>query len=188
MVEWHVITNGSPPPTFALSLANPTTTNTIAFVAESDGKTYGNSCAGSTICGKPLLAIDSTNLTLTVSFTAPVTNIARPEIVIPVNGVDGQFGPLASGAWVFHILGRSYPFDVTEAPLSLSIERLANSLAFQLSWPVSGDPFALEFSDILPAQNWQAVTNPPTASNNLNTIQIQGADIARIFRLRQISF
>lgn len=186
-VHWHRVTFDSPPPAFALVPANPTTTNLISFVAPSDGKTYANYCFASALAGNPALTIDSTNKSITVSFSAPVTNVACPAIVVPVSGVDGQLGRLSAGAWVFKILQNTYTFDVAEAPLRLSIEPLTNSSAFQLDWPVSGDTFVLEASDGLAPGNWQAVTNPPVTLSNRNTLQIDVEFGSRFFRLHRLN-
>lgn len=185
-VRWHNVANESPPATFALNPANPTTTNVISFVAPTDGKIYVNSCFAAIACGNPALTVDLTNRTITVSSSAPLTNIACPEIFFPVSGVEGQFGPLSGGTWVFAILQDSHPFSVTEALLPLSIEAFTNALLFQLCWPVSGEPFTLEFNDGLSSGNWQAVTNPPATSSNRNTVQIHGASGSRFFRLRRL--
>ena len=186
-VRWHYIGQGSPTVTFTLNPANPTTTNVISFVAPTDGKLYINDCFASVTNGNPALTVDSTNQTITVSFSAPLTNIFCPQIVAPVSGVDGQFGPLSAGAWVFDILQNAYPFSVAEAPLPLSIQAGTNSSAFQLDWPVSGDTFVLECNEGLAPGNWQVVTNPPTTSSNLNTVLIYGDSGSRFFRLRRLS-
>ena len=166
--------------------ASPTTTNAIGFVAPTDGKIYGNSCLAAFACGNPSITVDSTNRTITVSFSAPVTNVFCPEIIAPVSGVEGQFGPLSAGTWVFEILGYSYPFNVIEAPLTLSIQELTNSSTFQLYSPVSGDTFVLEFNNALSSGNWQSVTNTPTISSNRNTVQIPGGVGNGFFRLRRL--
>ena len=183
-IQWHYIGQGSPPLTFTLNPANLTTTNVISFVAPTDGKIYGNSCFASFANGNPAITVDSTNQTIMVSFSAPVTNVLCPLIVAPVSGVDGQFGPLSAGTWVFDILQNAYTFDVAEAPLALSIQAITNSSTFQLAWPVTGDLFVLEFKDGLAPGDWQVVTNPPTISGNLNTVVIHGDSGSRFFRLR----
>ena len=184
-VRWHVITNGSPPVVFALDPAKPTTTNVISFVAPTDGNVYINYCWASVVNGNPAITVDVTNQTIAVSFS-PFTNIACPLVVVPVSGVEGKIGPLSAGTWVFESLQNSYPFHVTEAPLMLSMQALTNSSAFQLGWPVSGDTFALEFNDGLAPGNWQAVTNPPVALSNRNTVQIYGGSGSRFFRLHRL--
>jgi len=186
-VRWHSVTNDSPPPAFTLNPAHPTITNTASFVASTDGKIYGNACFASVSCGNPAITVDATNQTITVSFSAPLSNKYCAEVWLPVSGVEGQFGPLSAGTWVFRILRNSYPFSVTEAPLPLTITALTNPFMFQLCWPVSGESFALEVNDGLGSGNWLALTNPPTASSNQNTVQISGASASRFFRLRRLS-
>jgi len=186
IVQWHVVTNGSPTVAFALIPANPTTTNVISFVAPTDGKAYINYCLAAVVNGNPAITVDVTNQIITVSFSPPPTNVACPEIVLPVDGVEGQFGPLTAGTWVFDILQNAYMFNVTEVPLLLSIRALTNSSALQLEWPVSGDTFALEYNDNLAQGNWQAVTNPATILSNRNTVQIYADSVSRFFRLRQL--
>jgi hypothetical protein len=187
-VRWHPVTNGSPPTTaFALNPANPTTTNVISFVAPTDGKIYVNECSAAFDNGNPAIAVEITPRAIAVSFSAPITNVFCPTIVAPVSGVDGQFGPLGAGTWVFDILQNTYSFSVAEAPLPLSIQTITNSSAFQLGWPVSGDAFVLEFNDGLAPGNWQVVTNPPTTSSNLNTLLINVDSGSRFFRLRRLT-
>ena len=185
-VQWHHVTNGFPPTVFALNPADPTTTNVISFVAPTDGKIYGNDCFAWASNGNPAITVDSTNQTITVSFSMPPTNYVCPFIFLPVEGVDGQFGPLSAGTWGFDILRNSYRFSVAEAPLPLSIQALSNSSTFQLDWSVSGEAFVLEFSDGLAPGNWQVVTNLPTTLSNRNTVQIYGDSGSRFFRLRRL--
>jgi len=185
-VQWHRLSLGSPPLGFALNPTNLTTTNTISFVTPTDGKIYANACFACVSCGSPAITIDTTNQTITVSFSAPLSNSVCPDIAAPVSGVDGQLGPLSAGTWVFGILQNAYPFSVAEAPLLLSIQALTNSSMFQLDWPVSGDTFVLEFKEGLAPGDWQAVTNPPTTSSNRNMVQIQSDSGSRFFRLRRL--
>jgi hypothetical protein len=182
-VEWHRVTN-SQPVAFALSPANPTTTNTISFVAPAGGRSYINDCFASGELGEPMLTIDPANQTITVLFS-PVTNIPCPNIALPVSGVDGKLGLLRSGTWVFSILKNAYSFNVVEAPLRLSIQTLTPS-SFRFEWPVSADPFGLEFTDNLAMAVWNGVTNAPTIVSNRNVLQIQSDSINRCFRLRRL--
>ena len=184
-VGWHVLTNGAPqPPPFVLTPASPTITNLISFVASTDGETYVNECFASVAAGAPAVTVDSSNQRISVTFSAPLTNTACPEFVRPVSGVDGGFGPLSAGTWAFTILQNSYTFNVAEAPLALSIQAFTNSTTFQLSWPVSGDTFALERSELVAPGSWQAVTNPPTTLGGQNAVQIKGDVGTQFFRLR----
>jgi len=186
-IQWHDIGQGSPPLTFALNPANPTTTNVISFVAPTDGQIYLNACYATLSNGNPAIAVELPGQTIRVSFSPPPSNSTCPQIVAPVSGVDGQFGPLSAGTWVLNILTNSYLFSVTEAPLPLSIQALTNSSAFQLDWPVSGDAFVLECNDGLAPGNWQVVTNSPTTSSNRNTVQVYGGSSSRFFRLRRLT-
>jgi hypothetical protein len=182
-VQWHVVMDHSPVTNFTLSPVEPTTTNIISFVASTDGEFYANSCFASVANGEPAITVDAVFLTVKVTFSAPLTNIACPLVVLPVSGVDGQFGPLRAGKWSFTILTNSYFFSVEEAPLSLSIKTLTNSSLSQVSWPVSGEPFALEFSDSLSSVNWQTVTNTPIVSKGQNILEIGRSPGSRFYRL-----
>jgi hypothetical protein len=169
---------------FNLSPEAPTTTNVISFIAPTDGSLYANSCVASVLNGDPSITLDSNTKTVTVAFSPPRTNIACPEFVLPTSGVDGEMGPLKSGTWAFHILTNSYSFNVAEVPLSLSVQTLINSL--QLSWPVSGDTFAVESTESLSSVNWQTMTNVPVVSDNQNVIQTDTGSSTRFFRLHRL--
>ena len=186
-VQWHVVTYHLPVTNFTLNPVEPTTTNIISFVAPTDGDFYANSCFASVANGEPGITVDGVFLAVKVTFSAPLTNIACPLVVLPVSGVDGEFGPLRAGNWAFTILTNSYLFSVAEAPLSLSIKRLTNSSLLQVSWPVSGEPFALEFSDSLSSGNWQTVTNTPIVSNGQNVLEIGRGPGSRFYRLLRLT-
>jgi len=186
-IQWHLLRNVPPPAALVLTPASPTTTNLINFIAPTDGQVYANSCWASVSNGEPSISEDATNQTINVSFSPPLTNMVCPAIVVPVSGVDGSFGPLKAGTWTFNILQSSYAFTVTEAPVLLSIRALTNSSSLRISWPVSGDTYALEFKDRLSFGNWQAVTNAPVTSSNSITVQIDSAPGTRFFRLRRLS-
>jgi hypothetical protein len=116
-----------------------------------------------------------------------------PLFILPVNGLEGEFGPLRHGAWLFTILQRSEPprppvsyvFQVADAPMVLTIEAGTNSTSLLISWPFSGDTFLLESNDALLSPAWQAVTNSRVTSSNRLTVQIDTALDARFFRLRR---
>jgi hypothetical protein len=184
-VEWHRITNGVPV-AFALAPPNRTTTNTVSFVAPTGSRSYINSCYASAELGDPRLTIDRTNQTITVFFS-PVTNVACPNFVLPVSGVEGELGLLNAGTWVFSILTNTYTFSVVEAPLRLSIQALSAPSSFQFEWPVSADSFGLEFTDNLVSGVWNELTNAPTIASNQNVLQIQSASVKRFFRLRRLN-
>ncbi len=185
-IQWHTIMAHTLPPPFVVEPAVPTITNGISFVAATDGQVYINSCFASVSNGDPAIAVDPTNRTVTVSFSEPRTNIACPAIVVPVSGVDGQIAPLKAGDWTFTILQNSYSFSVAETPLPLSVQVLAKTGALQLSWPASGETFALESSDKLSGGNWQAVTNSPAVSSNRVVVLLEASAGNRFFRLHRL--
>ncbi len=54
----------------------------------------------------------------------------------------------------------------------LSARALARSHSLQISWPVSGETFALEYAEGLSLGKWQAVTNAAVTSSNQVTVLI----------------
>jgi hypothetical protein len=191
-VEWHNVSyfNPTSPPPFAVSPTNPTPGDIVNFVASTDGKMYGNSCWASVAKGEPGISVDSTNRMVVVRFSDPRTNQACPLVVIPVMGIDGQFGRLAAGSWVFNLVQsagtNSYAFEVEEIPGQLSIQVLGAD-RYKLSWPTNGGSFALEFNNDLSSTNWDLFGYGPIPSSNRYTMEISSSADFRFFRLRRIS-
>ncbi len=138
--EWHSLESlGLPsmelliPTSLALSPATPTITNRISFVSPANGLTYLNSIAAEAEFGAPLISVDSTNRTITVTFTPPLDE-AIPQIVFPAGGVDGEFGPLAAGTWTFQVLTNSYTFTVAGGS-PLAIAPVGKQIV--VSWPTA---------------------------------------------------
>jgi hypothetical protein len=186
-IQWHVIDTNGPPQSFLVSPSDPTITNVISFVAPTDGQIYLNSCVASVTNGVPGIVVDQIFQKITVSFSAPETNVACSFIALPVSGVDGEIGPLGAGAWTFDILGSSYPFTVTYVPLALSVQQLSNSTSLQISWPNSGEACELESCSNILSGNWLPVTNTLVLSNNSVTVPIDSASTARFFRLQRLT-
>ena len=184
-VEWHPVTNYLPVVEFSVSPEEPTITNLIRFIAPTDGSVYPNSCVASISNGDPAIAVDPDTQTVTVVFSPPRTNMFCPLTFAPTSGVDGHIGPLKSGKWVFNISTNSYSFSVTEVQLPLSIQALTKS-SLRLSWPASGDSFALEFNDSLYSANWQPVTNALVTSTNQNVVRTLIGSGQRFYRLRRV--
>lgn len=184
-IRWHPIGSSGPPQTFLPTPALPTTTNLVSFVAPTDGQIYGNDCFASTSFGLPMIAVDAVFQTVNVSFSAP-PNWLCPDIFAPVSGVEGDLGLLRAGAWTFNLPGKSYPFNVSYVPMLLSAAALTNSLAIQLSWPVSGEAFVLESRESLGSGNWVSVTNAQITVSNRVTVQIDRALGVRFFRLHRL--
>ncbi len=182
-VQWHVASDHSPTVAFTLDNPTPTTTDTIKFVAPTDGEIYANGCWATVANGTPIIAVDSSNHAVNVTFSAPSTNRICPLYVLPVSGVDGQFGPLSAGTWTFNILQDSFPFTVTEAPTMLSIQTPADSGMAQITWRVSGQPFVLKDNNDLSSGDWQTPTNAPALSGDQATTLIPFASSSRFYRL-----
>lgn len=191
-VEWHNVNyfNPTSPPPFAVSPTNPTPGDIINFVASTDGQMYVNSCWASVAKGDPGISVDSANRTVVVRFSDPRTNQACPLVVIPVMGIDGQFGRLAAGSWVFNLIQstgtNSYAFTVDEIPGQLSIHVLAAD-RYQLSWPTNGGEFAVEFNNDLSSTNWELFGYGPILSSNRYTMEIYSSADSRFFRLRRLN-
>ena len=64
----------------------------------------------------------------------------------------------------------------------LDITRVANSPV--LSWPSSRPPFAVEWTDALPADQWTPLNDPLTTIGRRNFISISPSETNRFFHLR----
>lgn len=88
------------PATWTIDPANPGPADTIGFSGPTVW-TYSNSCsAEQALGGTPGLAIDTVNRVIELVFNGPPPGVC-PAIWMPVSGLEGEFGPLAPGAWVF---------------------------------------------------------------------------------------
>jgi len=191
-VEWHNVSyfNPTSPPPFAISPTNPTPGDVITFVAATDGQMYVNSCWASVAKGDPSISVDPTNRTVVVWFSEPRTNWVCPLVVVPVIGIDGQFGPLAEGSWMFNLIQstgtNSYVFNVGEIPGQLSIE-VVGADWYKLSWPTNGGRFALELKSDLSSTNWAPFGYGPILSSNRYTMTIYSSADSQFFRLRRLT-
>jgi len=187
-IVWHYVGDVSRITAFTLTPANPTTLNLITFIAPTDGSNYLNGCLADLKYGFPAIAVDPTNRIINVTFSGHPG--ACPNIVFPASGLEGHVGPLTAGIWSIRI-AHSFPFPtiysfaVELVPPSLSIQGGVGS-SVALSWPVSGDNYALEFTDNLASSNWRAVTDSPTLSGNTYTLQIPADAGSRFFRLHKL--
>jgi hypothetical protein len=183
-VEWHFLgspPNATPPPTsLVISPANPNAAESINFIAPADGEGGINAIAASDQYGIPLISVDSTNQTVTVTFSSPLDD-PIPDIVVPVSGVDGQIGPLNAGTWVLKILTNSYSFNV--AGLPLGIAPVGDQVV--ISWPALGSNYILQATSDLSTGNWSTITSGITTNGTgyvfTNTVSSQ----AGYFRLKQ---
>jgi hypothetical protein len=189
-VQWYVI--GDPPhqlplpSSFVTTPSAPTTSDTISFVAPTDGKVYLNSIAAAVSCGNPIISVDSTNRIVAVTFTAPLDE-AIPNVAILVSGINGQFGPLGAGNWVFEVftnsgsLALSNNFIVTGPRLGMALA--SNQVV--LSWPAAASNYVLQAATDLSSGHWSNITNGIT-SNGTNYVFTSAISTqAAYFRLEE---
>lgn len=185
-INWHYVGEGPPVTEFILTPTNPTTLSVITFIAPADGSNYLNGCFAALKYGYPLIAVDPTNRTINVTFSAHPS--ICPNFALPVSGLEGRVGPLTAGIWSINVAQRfpllpSFSVELIRPPLSV---QAGVGSSIELSWPISGEPYALESTDDLVSGNWQIVTNSPTLSSNTNTLQISADSGFRFFRLHHL--
>ena len=107
-VSW--ISGITPPKQWAIDPANPTPSDVIRF----SGPTplYSNVCdAERALDGTPQLLVDTKARVITLWFQGPAPQIC-PLFFNPVVGLQGEFGPLPAGDWVFTCLSRDAGFEI----------------------------------------------------------------------------
>jgi hypothetical protein len=185
MVEWHLLgaPPSSPPSSLVLSPAAPTTADTISFIAPTDGEGGFNAMEAAALYGNPLISVDSINRIVTVTFTAPVGG-PIPLFALPVGGVDGRFGPLGAGTWVFKILTNSYTFIVAGPPVGppLGIAPAGHQLV--MSWTASASNYVLQASTDLSSGSWTNVTSGITTDGTTCFFTSAVSNRAAFFRLK----
>jgi hypothetical protein len=107
-VSW--IPGSTPPADWTISPANPGTTDVITFSGPT--RVYSNFCEGEQdLGGTPQLSIDSGSNVILLWFQGPPPAACTKDYT-PVEGLQGDFGPLAAGDWVLTCLSRDLPFEV----------------------------------------------------------------------------
>jgi hypothetical protein len=107
-VSW--ISGESGPKQWSLDPTNPSTSDVIAFSGPTD--IYSNSCvAESQLGGTPTLLIDNAAKVVLLWFRPPAPTFC-PMIWDPVAGLEGEFGPLAAGDWLFASLSKDIDFEI----------------------------------------------------------------------------
>jgi len=90
--------------------ANPSTSDVITFSGPTD--VFSNSCVGeSRLGGTPELLIDAGSRVILLWFRPPAPTIC-PMIWDPVAGLEGEFGPLAPGDWLFVSLSKDIDLEI----------------------------------------------------------------------------
>lgn len=99
------------PAGWSISPSNPSTTNVITFKGPTD-KSYGNSCnAEQAFGGTPYISINTTAKTIELKFQGPAPAMCT-LILKPAVGLQGDFGPLATGNWTFKCTHVRIPFQL----------------------------------------------------------------------------
>lgn len=113
---------GERPPPLAIEPTAPTSTDIINFTTPLDGVTYGNDCEAARVLGGAIiLARDDLSSTIHLDYDGNPPG-ACPRIYRPVNGADGDFGPLVAGQWTLddpH--GNSLSFLVVPEPATAPV-------------------------------------------------------------------
>ncbi|MBN2314193.1 MAG: hypothetical protein JXM79_09705 [Sedimentisphaerales bacterium] len=93
--------SGSTRPDFSRTPADPTTNDRIEFVIPTD--VFRNERqAESYLGGTPTLVIDTEQRRIDLKFQPPVPSTV-PTTYDPVSGLEGYFGPLEEGTWLFYV-------------------------------------------------------------------------------------
>jgi len=117
---------GATAPAFAITPANPTTCDVVAFQAPLDGLTRNNACEATWPApygygGHPELRFEQDGRAIALAIVGPPAELCA-AVIDPVNGVSGNFGRLSAGRWTFSYGAAQYSFDV--APCGLTTFRL----------------------------------------------------------------
>ena len=108
-VSWKQGTVG--PAAWSITPASPGNTDLISFSGPTN--VYGNSCAGkAALGGTPVVSINHVNKVVELSFQGPAPAVC-PLVWMPVCGLQGNFGPLAPGNWVFKCTVPAIAFNIS---------------------------------------------------------------------------
>ena len=108
-VDW--INGVTPPITWTVDPNHPGPSDTITFSGPLNF-IYSSSCnARGALGGTPLISVDSLNKEVVLSFVGPVPTQC-PAIWAPVAGLQGEFGPLPAGNWVFKSASPDISFNI----------------------------------------------------------------------------
>jgi len=107
-VSW--INGTTPLAKWAIQPASPSTSDVITFSGPTN--VYSNSCVGEkNLGGTPQISVDAGSKTVTLWFQGPVPAFCT-LIYMPVDGLQGDFGPLEAGDWKFISLSKELSFEV----------------------------------------------------------------------------
>ncbi|MHC4435199.1 MAG: hypothetical protein ACYTBS_25475 [Planctomycetota bacterium] len=139
----------------------PTTNDTVSFVIPTD--VFDNQWqAEQSMGGTPTLIIDSEQKTINLLFEPPVPAGPPQTVYDPVSGLEGYFGPLEEGSWLFFAQFPGTIFTDYIEVIFVPPSTAHDSLTEQFE----------EDGDVFDLMN-QSVTFVPTADNTSYTAEIQ---------------
>jgi hypothetical protein len=107
-VSW--IPGQIPPKQWAADPVTASTSDVIRF--EGPTEVFSNDCVGEqNLGGAPQLIVDEDSKTVLLWFRPPAPAFC-PMIWDPVAGLEGEFGPLAAGEWLFASLSKNIDFEI----------------------------------------------------------------------------
>jgi len=107
-VSW--ILGTTPPAQWTITPPQPGTSDVIQFSGPTS--VYSNSCVGEkNLGGTPKISINNTTKVITLWFQGPAPTFCT-LIYMPVDGLRGDFGPLAAGDWTFMSLSRDLNLEI----------------------------------------------------------------------------
>ena len=108
-VNW--INGTTPPAGWTINPGSPGPADNITFSGPLD-QIYGNSCAARQILGgTPQISVDTFNKVVELWFQGPPPGFCV-LIYQPVSGLQGDFGPLATGNWTFKCTVPQIAFNI----------------------------------------------------------------------------
>jgi hypothetical protein len=133
-------------PDFSRTPANPTTNDRINFVIPTD--VFPNHFQGEQrLGGTPSLVIDTAQKTVDLRFLPPAPKDPDPTAYDPVSGVQGYFGPLEAGSWLFTAQFQGVYYTDTINVRSAGTSSTTDFLTEQFTG--GADPFDLMYESVL---------------------------------------
>jgi hypothetical protein len=149
-------------PDFSRTPANPTTNDRINFVIPTD--VFRNHFEGEQrLGGTPNLIIDAAQKTIDLRFLPPAPKEPQPSPSDPVSGVQGYFGPLEEGSWLFtaQFQGVYYTDTINVLP--------AGTGSTTTEFPVEQFTGGADSFDLM----YESVLFTPTAGGTSYSVEIQ---------------
>jgi hypothetical protein len=172
-IAW--IPDGQCPAEWEIGPQNPTSQDRIHFGGPTG--TFANDCEATAALGVPRLVIDAARHTVELMFEPLPQPVFCLQIFAPVCGLQGTFGPLDPGEWVFFAQSTTVTFTlsfVVGEPRGLDPHLV----------PVPGDSDGDYLSDV---EEVQLQRDPKSPDEDKNGIP-DGVDLARrlVYQIREL--